>query len=81
MSFFTPAFDLSELHQVARRAVGTNFQMCCLVRRDRGGWITFSLIIDGKVGVKHGAQVARFTESGVVFTDGTELDADAVIFA
>ncbi|KAI9507262.1 FAD/NAD-P-binding domain-containing protein, partial [Russula earlei] len=39
------------------------------------------LIIDGKIKLKNDAQIARFTQKGLAFTDGSALDADAVIFA
>lgn len=39
------------------------------------------LIIDGKVKVKQGAEVARLTETGVIFTDDTSLEADVIILA
>ncbi|KLO16754.1 dimethylaniline monooxygenase [Schizopora paradoxa] len=39
------------------------------------------LIIDGQVKVKHGNEIAAFKPKKVVFTDGTEIEADAVIFA
>jgi hypothetical protein len=39
------------------------------------------LIIDGKIKLKNDAQIARFTETGLEFADGSTLDADAVIFA
>lgn len=38
------------------------------------------LIIDGKVKMKH-AGLESFTETGVVFDDGTSLDADIVVLA
>ncbi len=38
-------------------------------------------IIDGQVKVKHGCEIAAFKPRKVVFTDGTEIEADAVIFA
>ncbi|KAF5356908.1 hypothetical protein D9756_006870 [Leucocoprinus leucothites] len=40
-----------------------------------------NLIISGRVGVKHGVEVAELKEESVVFTDGSEIPADAVIFA
>ncbi len=40
---------------------------------------TMDLIKDGRIGV-HG-DIARFTADGVVFSDGTVLDADAVVLA
>lgn len=39
------------------------------------------LIDKGDVRVKQGVEIARFTESTVLFTDGTELEVDSVIFA
>ena len=39
------------------------------------------LIVDGKIKLKTDAQIARFTQKGLEFTDGSTLDADAVIFA
>jgi hypothetical protein len=39
------------------------------------------LIIDGKIKLKNDAQISRFTQKGLEFTDGSTLDADAVIFA
>ena len=39
------------------------------------------LIIDGKIKLKNDAQIARFTQNGLEFDDGSTLDADAVIFA
>jgi hypothetical protein len=39
------------------------------------------LIIDGKIKLKNDAQIARFTQTGLEFSDGSALDADAVVFA
>ncbi|KXN81177.1 putative indole-3-pyruvate monooxygenase YUCCA7 [Leucoagaricus sp. SymC.cos] len=39
------------------------------------------LVISGRVGVKHGVEVAELKEESVVFTDGSEIPADVVIFA
>lgn len=39
------------------------------------------LIADGRVPVRQGVEVARATERGVVLTDGTELEADLIVFA
>ncbi len=52
----------------------------------RGGGYYFdvgcsSLIIDGKVKVKSGVEVERFTERGVRLSDGSDLDADVVVLA
>ncbi|EKM50761.1 uncharacterized protein PHACADRAFT_153015 [Phanerochaete carnosa HHB-10118-sp] len=38
-------------------------------------------IIDGKIKVKSGSEVARITETSVVFEDGSELPADVVVVA
>ncbi|EIN03561.1 FAD/NAD(P)-binding domain-containing protein [Punctularia strigosozonata HHB-11173 SS5] len=40
-----------------------------------------ALIADGKVEVKQGVEVARFDKNGILFSDGTETEADAVLFA
>ncbi|KLO16764.1 dimethylaniline monooxygenase [Schizopora paradoxa] len=40
-----------------------------------------SLITNGRVKVKHGSEICRFTTHGVVFSDGTEVEVDAVVFA
>ena len=45
---------------------------------DKGG---ADLIADGRIKVKSGVSPERFTEDGVVLSDGTELSADLVIFA
>ncbi|KAG5640708.1 hypothetical protein DXG03_007477, partial [Asterophora parasitica] len=39
------------------------------------------LITDGKIKLKSGSAIKRFTESGLDFEDGATLDADVVIFA
>ena len=39
------------------------------------------LIMDGKIKLKNDSQLARFTQAGLEFTDGSTLDSDAVIFA
>ena len=39
------------------------------------------LIIDGKIKLKNDAQITRFIENGLEFSDGSTLDTDAVIFA
>ncbi|KAJ7056138.1 FAD/NAD-P-binding domain-containing protein [Mycena amicta] len=40
-----------------------------------------ALIRDGKVKIKQGVEAARFTEDSLVFTDGSALPADVVIYA
>ena len=39
------------------------------------------MIIDGKIKLKNGTQVERFTPKGLRFADGSELAADVVLFA
>ena len=38
-------------------------------------------MIEGKIKVKSGTVIDSFTKNGLRFKDGTELPADAVIFA
>ncbi|KAI1793657.1 dimethylaniline monooxygenase (N-oxide-forming) [Ganoderma leucocontextum] len=45
---------------------------------DKGG---ANLIADGRIKVKSGVSVQRFTKNGLVLSDGTELPADVVVFA
>lgn len=39
------------------------------------------LIESGKVKVRQGVEIERFTENGVVFSDGSKQPADLVIWA
>ena len=39
------------------------------------------LIADGKIKIKQGVEIERFTQDGVLFTDGTSLAADVVVLA
>jgi filamentous hemagglutinin family protein len=39
------------------------------------------LIIDGKIKLKNDAQITRFRQNGLEFTDGSTLDVDVVVFA
>ena len=39
------------------------------------------LIADGKIAIKQGVQIERFTTNEVVFTDGSTLSADIVVLA
>ncbi|GJE89306.1 Flavin-containing monooxygenase [Phanerochaete sordida] len=53
---------------------------------ERGGGYYFDdgacqKIIDGKIKMKSGAEVARLTSGGVAFADGSELEADVVVVA
>ncbi|KAF9559245.1 FAD/NAD(P)-binding domain-containing protein [Agrocybe pediades] len=45
---------------------------------DTGG---SKLIAEGKIKLKSGSQIVRFTEKSIVFEDGSELEADVVVFA
>jgi hypothetical protein len=38
-------------------------------------------IINGDIKLKNGSAIERFTEKGLKFADGTELEADIVVFA
>jgi len=54
------------------------------LRRGGGYYIDVGcarLIAEGKVKVKQGAEIERFTETGLEFADGTTLDADVVVLA
>ncbi|KAF8911306.1 FAD/NAD-P-binding domain-containing protein [Mucidula mucida] len=59
--------------------------MLPLVYERLGGfWVDVGcaqLIMTGKVQVKQGVEVAKYAKNAVVFTDGSKLEADAVIFA
>lgn len=39
------------------------------------------MIIDGKIKLKSGSPIKKFTETGAVFEDGSKLDADVFLFA
>ena len=39
------------------------------------------LIADGRVHLKHGVELAEVKDHSVVFTDGTEIDVDLILFA
>ena len=45
---------------------------------DKGG---ADLIGDGRIKVRSGVSPERFTETGLVLSDGSELPADLVVFA
>jgi hypothetical protein len=38
-------------------------------------------IIEGDIKIKNGSAIESFTENGLRFTDGTELQADIIVFA
>ncbi|KAJ7106206.1 FAD/NAD-P-binding domain-containing protein [Mycena epipterygia] len=55
-----------------------------MFERFGGYWLDVGcakLIRDGKVKVKQGVEAARFTEDSLVFTDGSSLPTDVVIYA
>jgi hypothetical protein len=39
------------------------------------------MIIDGKIKLKSDGSISRFTQTGLLFEDGSTLDADVVVFA
>ena len=39
------------------------------------------MIIDGKIKLKNDSQISRFTKDGLEFTNGSMLEADAVVYA
>jgi len=39
------------------------------------------MIVDGRIRVKSDSELERFTERGVLFKDGSQLEADAIILA
>ncbi|KIP03530.1 hypothetical protein PHLGIDRAFT_110740 [Phlebiopsis gigantea 11061_1 CR5-6] len=39
------------------------------------------MLIDGKIKLKNGTHIERFTDKGLKFEDGSEIEADVVIFA
>lgn len=49
-----------------------------LLGMDKGG---ADLVADGRIKVKSGVSAQRFTKTGLVLSDSTELPADVVIFA
>ncbi|KAK0482195.1 hypothetical protein IW261DRAFT_1417804 [Armillaria novae-zelandiae] len=59
-------------------------QFPMVFQRFGGYWIDVGcaeLIISGRVKVKQGVELQRYLSDGVVFTDGSKLDADVVIYA
>ncbi|KAH9931312.1 FAD/NAD-P-binding domain-containing protein [Fomitopsis serialis] len=42
---------------------------------------TCQKIIDGKIKIKNDSQIERFTKTGLKFENGTELEADVILFA
>lgn len=52
--------------------------MCQTQNPDTGG---SQLLADGKIKLKNDSALLGFTETGLRFEDGSELAADAVVFA
>jgi putative flavoprotein involved in K+ transport len=84
------ADDRELLDGLARRGFRTNLGLedagVAYTYLQRGGGYYFdvgcsSLIVDGKVKVKSGVGIDRFTRRGVRLSDGTDLDADLVVLA
>ncbi|KAK0238271.1 FAD/NAD-P-binding domain-containing protein [Armillaria nabsnona] len=80
-----------EMHEGLRKAgLDVNMgqdgsgQFPMVFQRFGGYWIDVGcaeLIISGRVKVKQGVELQRYLSDGVVFTDGSKLDADVVIYA
>ncbi|THH32241.1 hypothetical protein EUX98_g1948 [Antrodiella citrinella] len=80
-----------EMHDKLRKGgfalnmgVGGGGQVSLVWERGGGFWVDkggADLIGSGAIKVKQGAQPTSYTETGLVFSDGTELEADVVIFA
>ena len=54
------------------------------LRRGSGYYIDVGasdLVADGKIKLKSGVQAERYTENGVAFDDGSELEADLIVLA
>lgn len=59
-------------------------QLLMVFERNGGYWLDkggADLIADGRIKIKKGAAPIAFTPSGLLFDDGSELHADAVVFA
>jgi NAD(P)H-nitrite reductase large subunit len=39
------------------------------------------LVVDGKIKLKNDSSIERFTKTGIKFQNGSELQADVVVFA
>lgn len=69
--------------QLTRGADGGGL-MSLALRRGGGYYIDVGcsqLIVDGKVKVRAGAGIERFTRTGLCLSDGSELEADVVVLA
>ena len=54
---------------------------CSLTQCLRSDTGASKLIIEGKIKVKNDAQISRFTQDGIVFDNGSKLQADVVVVA
>lgn len=54
---------------------------CSLTQRLRSDTGASKLIIEGKIKIKNDAQISRFTQDGIVFDNGSKLQADVVVVA
>ncbi|KAI0327782.1 FAD/NAD-P-binding domain-containing protein [Cubamyces sp. BRFM 1775] len=80
-----------ELHEKLKKAgvrlsMGSEGQGIYLLSLERlgGYWLDkggADLIADGRIKVRSGVYPQKFTDGGVVLSDGSELPADAVVFA
>ncbi|KAI0663310.1 FAD/NAD-P-binding domain-containing protein [Cubamyces menziesii] len=80
-----------ELHEKLRKGgieltMGPEGQGIYILSLERSGgyWLDkggADLIADGRIKVRSGVYPEKFTEEGVVLSDGSELPADAVVFA
>ena len=72
---FLPNQDTVSLH---RPRHGSNILISLSQGLDKGG---ADLIADGRIKVRSGVHPEKFTERGIVLSDGSELSADALVFA
>ncbi|KAJ6549828.1 FAD/NAD-P-binding domain-containing protein [Mycena capillaripes] len=80
-----------ETHEGLREAgLSLNFgkdgsgQFPLIFERFGGYWLDVGvadMIRSGRVKIKQGVEIARFTDTSAIFTDGSSLEIDAVIFA
>ena len=82
--------DREKLDGLARAGFKTDFgedgsgALMKYLRRGGGYYVDVgcsTLIAEGKVKIKQGVEIERFTTTGLEFADGTTLDADIVVLA
>ncbi|KAJ6493410.1 FAD/NAD-P-binding domain-containing protein [Mycena sanguinolenta] len=83
--------DQAEMHKGLREAgmdlnMGKDGSGQYVMYHERFGgfWVDVgaaNLICTGEIKIKHGVEIARFTRNSAVFTDGSSLEIDAVVFA